>query len=66
MNPSLVCARQQESFEQLPLLEDDPVEGREVLVEDELVNLREESLLLLAVEDVLQTDTAAVGQLLTS
>ena len=63
MNPSLVCARQQESLEQLALLEDDPVEDGEVLVEDELVNLREESLLLLAVEDVLQTDTAAVGQL---
>ena len=36
-------------------------EDWEVLVEDELVNLGEEPLLLLAVEHVLQTDTAAVG-----
>ena len=61
VNPSLVCARQKESLEQLPLLEDDPVEDWEVLVEDEFVNLGEEPLLLLAVEHVLQTDTAAVG-----
>ena len=61
VNPSLVCARQKESLEQLPLLEDDPVEDGQVLVEDEFVNLGEESFLLLAVEHVLQTDTAAVG-----
>ena len=61
MNSFLVCAREKESLEQLPLLEDDPVEDGQVLVEDEFVYLGEEPLLLLAVEHALQTDTAAVG-----